>query len=196
MQSFSQDEKQQLLLASGIFVVVELSFLLKYLDFLNFVELLVAGLLILPLFTLHELAHKYTAFWYGFPAKFYLDQNMAMLSLFTALLPIKIIAPGAVIWYGNPSIRIRANVSLMGPLVNIFIGGILLLFSTFLSPSWSLVMMFISRASFSLAVFNLLPFSILDGNKVYRWNREVYYVIFGFTALIWLFHPLGILGGF
>ena len=193
MESFSQDEKQQLLYASVIFVVVELSFLFNY---LNFFELLIAGLLILPLYALHELAHKYTALRYGFPAKFHLDQNMAIFSLFTTLLPFKIIAPGAVIWFGNPSDRIRANVSLMGPIVNIFLGGLLLLFSPFLPPLWSLIILFVSKASFDLAVFNLLPFSILDGKKVYTWNQEFYYILFGFTAVIWLFHPLGILGGF
>ncbi|MHA1976159.1 MAG: AN1-type zinc finger domain-containing protein [Candidatus Hodarchaeales archaeon] len=186
--SFSQDEKQQIIIASGIFVIVELSILIY---FLNFVELIIAGLLIFPLFALHELAHKYTAIRYGFPAKFYLDKNMALFSLFTSFLPLKIIAPGAVIWYGNPSSRIRANVSLMGPLVNIFLGGGLLLISTFFPPLWFLIILFVSKASFDIALFNLLPFSILDGNKVYRWNKEVFFVIFGFTALSWLFHPLG-----
>ena len=190
MYSFSQEEKQQLLFACIIFVMVELSILI---NLLNLLELLIAGVFILPLFALHELAHKYAAMRYGFPAKFHLDQSMALLSLMTVIFPFKIIAPGAVIWYGNPSSRIRANVSIMGPLVNIFLGGFLLITSTFLPPLWGFIIVFISKASFDIALFNLLPFSILDGAKVYRWNQEVYFIIFGFTALIWLFHPLGIL---
>ncbi len=191
MNSFSQEEQQHLLIASVIFVIVELSFLLSFLDFF---ELLLAGILILPLYTLHELAHKYTAIRYGFPSKFYLDQNMALISLFSAFLPFKIIAPGVVIWYGNPSSRIRAYVSMMGPLVNIFIGGFLLLISPFLPPLWSLLTIYISKASINLAIFNLLPFSVLDGSKIYRWNQEVFFVIFGFTVVFWLFHPLGYFG--
>ncbi len=193
MYSFSDEEKQQLLIASMIFVIVELSLLIFDSDFF---ELFIAGLLILPLFALHELAHKYTAIRYGYPAKFYLDQNMALMSLFSALLPIKIIAPGAVIWFGTPSSRIRANVAVMGPLVNIFMGGALLIISTFLPPSWSRIILFISKASFDIAIFNLLPFSILDGAKVYNWNQVFFFIVFSFTAIIWLFHPRGILGVF
>jgi Zn-dependent protease len=192
MYSFSEDEKQQLLIASLIFVLVELSFLFFY-YYLDFFELFIAGLVILPLFALHELAHKYTAIRYGYPAKFYLDQNMALISLISVILPFKIIAPGAVIWFGTPNSRIRANVSVMGPIVNIFIGGVLLITSIFLPPFWSLIILFISKASFDLAFFNLLPFSILDGAKVYNWNQTFFFVIFGFTTIIWLFHPLSLL---
>jgi Zn-dependent protease len=35
-----------------------------------------------------------------------------------------------------------------------------------------------------LAVFNLIPFAMFDGKKVYRWNRTVYYVTLGFSLAL------------
>jgi Zn-dependent protease len=120
---------------------------------------------------------------------------MALFSLISIFFPIKIIAPGAVIFYGTPSEESEASIAMAGPLVNIILGGILLGVSFFLSPNWMIFTLLVSKFSFDLALFNLLPISILDGAKIRKWNLNIFLVIFIFTLTAWLFHPFGLLGG-
>ena len=197
MFSFPQDEKRQLLIACVIFSLVELSlFLSLESDSGPLIQVLLEIFMIIilssPLFLFHELAHKLSAQRFGFSARFYLDQNLALFSLITIISPIKMIAPGAVVFYGNPSRRTKASIAMTGPLVNIAIGGVLLGISPFFSSNWFLIILLISKFSFDLALFNLLPLFILDGAKIYQWNRETFSVIFLFTLMAWLLHPIGI----
>lgn len=207
MFTFSDEERNQLIIACVIFVIVELSifqdpisllalFLSNFQSFLQLiVELSVIGFLSIPLFLLHELAHKFIAIRRGFPSRFYLDQNMALFSLFSVFLPLKFIAPGAVVFYGTPSKESEASIAMAGPLVNIIIGGILMGISFFLPGSLSIYTLLVSKFSFDLTLFNLLPISILDGAKINKWNSTVFSVIFIFSLTAWLLHPLGILRG-
>ena len=211
MFSFSEEERNQLVYASLIFVIVELSIFQNPFSFLNqflsaftsnfnslfqtILDLCIIGALSLPLFLLHEIAHKFIAIRQGFPSRFYLDQNMALFSLLSILFPIKLIAPGAVVFYGTPSEESEASIAMAGPLANIILGGILLGVSFFLSTNWMIFTLLVSKFSFDLALFNLLPISILDGAKINKWNSTVFIVIFIFTFAAWLLHPYGLLGG-
>ena len=211
MFSITTDERNHLVIACLLFIFVELSVYLNPISFLNMfltgltsdlsplftiiIDLAILGILSFPLFLLHELAHKYTAIRRGYPSRFYLDQNMAFFSLLSVFLPMKIIAPGAVIFYGRPSDESEASIAMAGPLINILLGGILLGISFFLSTDWIIFPLLVSKFSFDLALFNLLPFSILDGAKINRWNSSIYLVIFIFTLSAWLFHPFGLLRG-
>lgn len=194
MFSFSEEERNQLIIASLIFIFVELSLFIDGFPFAIF-DLGIIAILSFPLFLLHEIAHKFIAIRHGFSSRFYLDQKMALFSLISIFFPIKIIAPGAVIFYGTPSEESEASIAMAGPLVNIILGGILLGVSFFLSPNWMIFTLLVSKFSFDLALFNLLPISILDGAKIRKWNSNVFLVIFIFTLTAWLFHPFGLLGG-
>jgi hypothetical protein len=44
-------------------------------------------------------------------------------------------------------------------------------------------------------LFNMLPFSILDGAKVFNWNQTIFALVFSLSLVSWLFHPFGIFGG-
>lgn len=207
MFSFSDEERKQLVFASVIFVIVELSFFQPPLNLLNLfssnlesfvqtlIDLCIIGVLSLPLFLLHEIAHKFIAIRQGFPSRFYLDQNMALFSLLSTFFPIKLIAPGAVVFYGTPSKESEASIAMAGPLTNIILGGILLGISFFLADNWMIFTLLVSKFSFDLALFNLLPISILDGAKINKWNSTVYLIIFIFSLSAWLLHPFGLLGG-
>ncbi|MHA1513140.1 MAG: M50 family metallopeptidase [Candidatus Hodarchaeales archaeon] len=194
MFSFSEEERNQLIIASLIFIFVELSLFIDGYPFTIF-DLGIIAILSFPLFLLHEIGHKFIAIRHGFSSRFYLDQKMALFSLISIFFPIKIIAPGAVIFYGTPSEESEASIAMAGPLVNIILGGILLGVSFFLSPNWMIFTLLVSKFSFDLALFNLLPISILDGAKIRKWNLNVFLVIFIFTLTAWLFHPFGLLGG-
>ena len=203
--TFTSTEKRELVLGTVVFVVVELSLIITPFEFLELLMsilnqpptflffLLILGIFTTPLFLFHELAHKFVAQGYGMVSEFRLFPNLAFLSLFSIFLPIKLIAPGVVISRGSYNTEVDARISLAGPLVNILLGGSFLFLSAFLSLEWMSVTLYVSKFSFDLALFNLLPIFVLDGAKVFRWNSGVFGVIFGITLLLWLFHPFGIL---
>ncbi|UCG03571.1 MAG: hypothetical protein JSW11_06195 [Candidatus Heimdallarchaeota archaeon] len=189
MFSFTQIEKRDLLIGTLIFVVVELSIAIY--DFDTLLELLILALFIIPLWFLHELAHKFVAQGNGLTSNFRLDPNMAIFSLFSIVpvFPVKIIAPGVVLSSGTYRPDTEARIAMAGPLLNILLGGLFLFFSALMPLNFTNVLLFVSRVSIDLALFNLIPFSILDGAKVYRWHSGVFGVIMGITVILWLFHP-------
>jgi len=138
----------------------------------------IAGVIALA-FILHELAHKLMAQHYGLWSEFRLNPFGALLSLLTLFSPIKIIAPGAVVIFGSRGTGEKwGKIALAGPLVNI----IQLIVFTILSPFYP-VLGYAAFLNAELAVFNLLPFSVLDGRKVFTWNKRVWVVVFA-TAFI------------
>ncbi|MFX1286146.1 MAG: hypothetical protein ACFFB5_21055 [Promethearchaeota archaeon] len=196
MYSFTSTEKRDLLIGTTIFVLVELSIAIYY--FKTPLELLILGILIIPLWFFHELAHKFVAQGNGLTSFFRLDPNMALISLLSIIpiIPIKIIAPGVVFSSGEYRLDTSGRISIAGPLTNILIGGLFLLFSSFMPLDWAIdVLLYASKASLDLALFNMLPFSVLDGAKVLRWSQAIFALIFSLVLVLWLFHPLGILGG-
>ncbi|MFX0014576.1 MAG: hypothetical protein ACFFB2_05455 [Promethearchaeota archaeon] len=193
MFSFTQTEKRDLIIGTSIFVLVVLSTAIN--DFNTISELLILSILIIPLWFFHELAHKFVAQGNGLTSFFRLDPNMAIFSLFSVILPIKIIAPGVVYSSGEHQLDTAGRISIAGPLTNMLIAGVFLLLSSFMPPDWTMVVfLYVSWFSLNVALFNMLPFSVLDGAKVLRWNQEVFAFIFSLVIILWLFHPLGILG--
>ncbi|MFX0050873.1 MAG: hypothetical protein ACFFAJ_03355 [Candidatus Hodarchaeota archaeon] len=207
MFKFSTNEKQELIVATLIFVLVELSIIilplgatsLLLLDFLQFdistyMTLIILGILSIPLFLFHELAHKFVAQGSGLVSEFRFFPNMAIISLFSIFMPIKIIAPGVVLSSGRHVPDMPARISMAGPLTNILIGGIFLIFAGILPNYWYSLFLLASKFSFDLALFNLIPISVLDGAKIFEWNQRVFLLIFSLTIVLWAFHPLGIMG--
>lgn len=194
MFSFTQIEKRDLLIGTSIFVLVELSIAIY--DFDTLLELLILALFIIPLWFFHELAHKFVAQGNGLTSYFRLDPNMAIFSLFSIILPIKIIAPGVVFSSGEYRLDTSGRISMAGPLTNIFLGGFFLVLSSFMPLNWIIIVfLYASKFSFDLALFNLLPFSVLDGAKVLKWNQTIFLLIFSLCLVLWLFHPFGLFGG-
>ena len=200
MFSFSSKEKQELVIGTLIFVLVGLSMVIDPLNFLlDFNLNLALFLLILacflpPLWLFHELAHKFASQYYGLHSEFRLYPNYAIISLMTIFIPFKIIAPGVVLYGGSFRSDIPARTALAGPLTNIFLGGAFLAFTAISNTYWASLLRYVSYLSFNLALFNLLPFSVLDGAKIFKWNTYIYTIVFSLTLILFLFHPLGILG--
>lgn len=201
MFSFTRREKQELAIGTLIFVLVELSIvvspfqLILGIDTESLMILIVLSFFIFPLWLLHELGHKIVAQSYNLNSEFRLYPNFAIISLMSVFFPFpKIVAPGVVHASGHYSEDIPARISLVGPLINILLGGIFLIFGSISSEYWNVILLIVSKASLDLALFNLLPISVLDGAKVYRWNTQVFILIFTLTLLLWLFHPFGLFG--
>jgi Zn-dependent protease len=99
-------------------------------------------------------------------------------------------APGAVYIHGDYiSDEQNGKISLAGPLTNIVLALIFLgLASVFSSNDYLLTLASIGFTINSfLALFNLIPFSVLDGAKIFRWN-PIIWVITATVAFVMTFN--------
>jgi len=148
----------------------------------------------------HELAHKFVAQRYGCWAEFKLWTVGAVMAVLFAFVPpgnLVFAAPGAVYIasrssYFGEGIDRRANglISLVGPLVNVAAAGLFgLAFlvsssagfgDVVVSSGSGLAFKFLQEGlaiNLWLGAFNMIPFFILDGQKVFTWDRRVWAVI-------------------
>ncbi|MDG6925912.1 MAG: metalloprotease [Nitrososphaerota archaeon] len=133
-------------------------------------------------FVLHELMHKFVSERYGFKAEFRMWPQGLGFALVSALIAgIVFAAPGAtyIMGYGVTE-RENGIISLAGPLTNI---AIALLFLPLLLVNGGNVTLFEagylgSYFNFFLATFNMLPIFVLDGAKVWRWNKAIWAGLF------------------
>jgi Zn-dependent protease len=132
-------------------------------------------------FVLHELAHKFVAIRYGYRAEYKMWIQGLFLALITSFFGFIFAAPGAVYIHGyNIKKEENGKISLAGPLTNIILAILFILFLTNVTYSQSylrIVLLGVSVNSF-LAIFNLLPIAIFDGAKVFRWNPIVWALTF------------------
>jgi Zn-dependent protease len=121
-------------------------------------------------FLVHELAHKFLAQYYGSWSEFRAQVYGLVIIAISALpiMPFKFIAPGAVV-VGLTDRNKFGRVALVGPLTNLAM-GFLFLISAYSYPYHSYLY---AAASFNawIALFNLLPFGVLDGQKIFDWNK-------------------------
>lgn len=151
--------------------------------------LAIAALAVGTGFLLHELAHKYVAIHFGAKAE-YRAWNLGLLVAlaFAIFAGFIFAAPGAVYIFGKPvSTRENGIISLAGPLMNIVVAllsfGIGVLYA---STQIGSVAQIVGSINLYLAFFNLLPVFILDGAKVFAWNKLVWGVLF-FPLLFFIF---------
>jgi len=140
-------------------------------------------------FILHEMAHKFTAIRYGYWAEFRKDNNMLLVAVALAsLVGFVFAAPGATVIYSNAydgrglTREQNGKISAAGPVVNLLLcilfaalllfgGGIAALKTGNILAEIGLAGVQINAM---IAAFNMLPISILDGNKVFSWNVPVF----------------------
>lgn len=145
-------------------------------------------------FVLHELAHKFVAVRYGFYAEYRMWVQGLILAVITAYFGFVFAAPGAVYIHGEHISREEnGKISLAGPLTNIALAVIFFLLiplSSF-SPILSAIIGLGFIINSFLALFNLLPISILDGAKVFRWNPLIWLITAGFAFLLVAYSYIG-----
>ncbi len=131
-----------------------------------------------PAFILHELGHKYSAIKYGKYARFTLIKNMVGLTVLVGILGIGIAGPGATMIVGRTNKKESGIFASAGPLVNLVIALISFLliiitpnaFISLFNQSIHSVLTYAVIINSFLALFNLIPFSLLDGKKIIAWN--------------------------
>lgn len=124
-------------------------------------------------FLVHELAHKVMAQKSGMWAEFRLTTFGAVLTLVSVFLPFKMIAPGAMMIGGSaPTGREIVKISIAGPITNIIFSSTLLGLAFALLPNpFAVVLFFSAYINAFMAVFNLIPFGVLDGYKIFSFNK-------------------------
>ena len=171
---FGKNEIRDLAIGLGVILLILVSGYWKML--LSDPVFLTGALLVYATaFLLHELAHKFMAQRLGYWAEFRINQQMIMLTLFSLISPFKIIAPGAVMIDRVINNDHLGRISIVGPATNIGL-GLLYYFASFFTGNgiFGYLAYVGMNINASLALFNLIPFSVLDGNKIFRWNKAVW----------------------
>ncbi|MEM3055362.1 MAG: hypothetical protein QXM52_06635, partial [Candidatus Bathyarchaeia archaeon] len=145
------------------------------------IMLLVFALLVTASFILHELAHKFAAQKEGLWAEFRLMFVGIILTAISIISPLfKIISPGAVFIAGFASKKSIGKISIAGPSTNIVLSAVLIvLWLTVNQP----ILLFAATFNAWIALFNLIPFGILDGFKVFSWNKMIWASAFALSLV-------------
>ncbi len=149
-------------------------------------------------FILHEMMHKFIAERRGFRAEFRMWLNGLGLALFSALFfGIVFAAPGATYFTGfGVSKKENGIISLAGPLTNVAIA--LLFFPLLFLNTGNVMILEVGYLgcyiNLFLAMFNMLPIYVLDGAKVWRWNKVYWGSVFIPLALVVIAFMTGYVG--
>lgn len=190
---FTQREIRDLLISTVVIALVFSAF--------NISMIIPMLFIVFAVFVSHEiLGHKFMAQHYECDAEYRMWPLGLGLGILTGLLGGFIfVAPGAV--YISPVVRgsFAFNVSRLGrkeyghiaaagPFVNIAV-GLGLIGLNFFYP-WSIFVL-TSKISFFLALFNLIPFPPLDGQKIIGWDWRVWLsllasAVIGYGLIIYL----------
>lgn len=134
-------------------------------------------------FFIHEIAHKVIAQRTGLWAEFRLTLIGAFLTLISIISPFfKIISPGAVMIAGLASKEKIGKISIAGPTTNIALSTIFSL-AALITSEYTLIFLLAATFNAWIAVFNLIPFGILDGFKIFLWDKRIWTIAFA-TSLI------------
>ncbi len=141
----------------------------------------VFGVIMILSFLTHEIAHKITAQKRGLWAEFRLTTFGALVTFASIFLPFRMIAPGAMMIGGTLQKKEDiVTISIAGPLTNmafstLFLG---LAFMLPIPTEWTLMLLFASYINAFMALFNLVPFGVLDGYKIFNINKLVWVLAF------------------
>jgi Zn-dependent protease len=184
---FSPKELKHLAIGTLLVIGISLSFGFGALGQEDWAIIFSALAVIITLsFFTHELAHKFTAQRRGLWAEFRLTVWGAILTSLSIFLPFKIISPGAVMISGPASMDEIGKISIAGPATNIVLSTAFLglTFVPSLDPWISLIFAIGAFFNGYIAVFNLIPIGILDGFKIFRWNKAVWALAFAVSVAL------------
>lgn len=146
----------------------------------EFVSVFVMSLIGVSLgFILHELGHRYVARRFDCFAEFTVWPLGLLLAIVSSFFGLIFAAPGAVMIYPKTDMwgtsylspRKLGLISISGPAMNVAL-SIVFLFLYFQLP-WA-VFQLGAWINAWLAAFNLIPFALLDGLKIFRWDKRIW----------------------
>ncbi len=144
-------------------------------------------------FLAHEIGHKIMGQKNGLWAEFRLTTWGSVLTLISVFLPFKMISPGAMMLAGQPTGDEIVKISIAGPAINLIFSTTLLGFALALPSSLFVSMLFFAAyINAFMAVFNLIPFGILDGYKIFSFNKKLWAIAFVPSVILAIFTYLHI----
>ena len=160
-------------IAISVAFAIALSGSLLYSNF--YIKFVIASLTVGVGFLLHEMGHKVVAQRYGCFAEFRSFDSMLILAIAMSFFGFIFAAPGAVMISGRVNKIKSGRISAAGPIVNLILALVFLIlifvqlpalfkdiaYYGFLINSW-------------LALFNMIPFWLFDGQKILRWSKIAY----------------------
>jgi len=179
---FSITELKHLALGALLVMGVGLSFIPQFADRPEI--LVILATVFTFSFLLHEFAHKLSAQRFGLWAEFRLTMQGALITLLSMLLPFKIVSPGAVMIAGLVTKESAGKTALAGPLTNIIISTVFTIIAVTTQGAFFWIIAWINAL---IAFFNLIPFGIMDGLKVFWWNKMVWAVAFSVSLPLTIF---------
>jgi Zn-dependent protease len=136
-------------------------------------------------FLIHEIAHKVVAQQNGLWAEFRLTMWGAIITAVSIVLPFKLISPGAVMISGPARLKEVGKISVAGPSTNMILAALFLGLGLFTdSYVYAGVFLMVAFVNATMAVFNLIPFGILDGYKIYSWNKKAWVLAFAVAVVL------------
>lgn len=147
-------------------------------------------------FLTHEIAHKMAAQRQGLWAEFRLTTIGALITLISIFAPLfKIISPGAVMIAGLGDRETIGKTAFAGPSTNIVLATVFIITgSIFRFVDFNHPIVFIAYfgawINSFIAVFNLIPFGIMDGYKIFTWNKIMWALSFSVSILLAIFSLL------
>lgn len=130
-------------------------------------------------FLLHEIAHRQVARRYGGFAEFRVWPMGLLGGILFSFLGFVLAAPGAVYMSGIFGNERVGKTALAGPATNIVLGATFMAAgAALLSTFWGNVFGYLAQINLYLAVFNLVPFHPLDGQKVMAWDLRTFALAF------------------
>jgi Zn-dependent protease len=187
---FSPKELKHLTVAVLLVIGVGFSIGYYYFAALGWVWLSLFAIILTFSFLVHEIAHKVTAQRQGLWAEFRLVL-LGVILTFISVLPLffKIISPGAVMISGPAQKDAIGKISIIGPITNIILSAVLLSIA-FVLVQFSFVFLFSAYLNAIIALFNLIPLGILDGYKIFNWNKTFWASAFAVSALLFIITSL------
>ena len=135
-------------------------------------------------FFMHEIAHKVIAQREGFWAEFRLTFTGAILTLLSVISPLfKVISPGAVMVAGFADRKPIGKISIAGPVTNIVLSA-LFMAGGLVPTTYAPVLVLVAAFNAWTAVFNLIPFGILDGYKIFLWDKKIWALAFAASLVL------------
>ena len=195
--SFSQTEIYHLVIAIVV-LTVAFSFALTssagipLLQFSGFLyNLPIAFLSISTAFFCHEIAHKFVAQRFGFWSEFRIFKTGLLIALFLgAFTGFVFAAPGAVQTIGNPNKDERGKISASGPSINIVLSTLFFIITIFSSGIIFQISSMVAYINAFLAFFNLIPFGMLDGSKIFSWRKDIWIFMISVSIFLMIFFYL------
>jgi len=182
---FSPKELKHLVLGTLLVIGISLSFGFDALGQEDWAVVLFALAIVITLsFFTHEIAHKFTAQRRGLWAEFRLTVWGAVLTCISIFLPFKIISPGAVMISGPASMDEVGKISIAGPVTNLVLSIAFLCAAPFVPIAYSWIFAVGAFFNAYIALFNLIPLGILDGFKIFHWNKMVWAIAFAISVAL------------